>query len=48
MIMVDEVVDKATTNLQISYEEPDILTRTMGQTTMLQTTGGAMTSRRWE
>ena len=49
MIMVDEVVDKATTtNLQISYEEPDILTRAMGQTTMLQTTGDAMTSRRWE
>jgi hypothetical protein len=42
MIMVDEVVDKATTNLQISYEEPDILT------TIMQTTGGAMTSKRWE
>ena len=48
MIMVDEVVDNAITDLHISYEEPDISTRSTGQTTTPQTTGGAMTSRRWE
>ena len=48
MIMVDEVVNKTITDLHISYEEPDILTRRTGQTTMLQTTRGALTIRRLE
>jgi hypothetical protein len=48
MIMVDEVVNKTIIDLHISYGEPDTLTRSAGQTITPQTTGGAMTSRRWE
>ena len=33
MIMVDEVVNRTITDLHISYEEPDILTKGPGQTT---------------
>ena len=43
MIEVDEVVNKTITDLHISYEEPEISTMTMQQTT-----GSAMTPRRWE
>ena len=48
MIEIDELVNKTITNLHISYEEPDILTRRTGWTTTPQTTGGAMIYRGME